>query len=66
MQLALFALTWMRLLLPLLLLLLLLLLTAAAAVGQNAKTYFIIVAGYRAATSMYNLLLKAELIIVIG
>lgn len=64
MQLALFALTWMRLLLPLLLLLLLL--TAAAAVGQNAKTYFIIVAGYRAATSMYNLLLKAELIIVIG
>lgn len=64
MQLALFALTWMRLLLPLLRLLLLL--TAAAAVGQNAKTYFIIVAGYRAATSMYNLLLKAELIIVIG
>lgn len=55
MQLALFAPTWM----------LLLLLLFAAAFRQNAKTYFIIVAGYRAAKSMYNLLLKAELIIVI-
>lgn len=34
--------------------------------GQNAKTYFIIAAGYRAAASMYNLLQKAELIILIG
>lgn len=61
MQLALFAPTWMLLLLLLLCLLLTVLLP-----GQNAKTYFIIAAGYRAAASMYNLLQKAELIILIG